>query len=60
MIFIWSQTIEVGKTVIVGEQRKASNLIDKIILNETELKGAAEYQQPTRSMGILEMAFAWA
>lgn len=37
MIFIWSQTIEVGKTVIVGEQRKASNLIDKIILNETEL-----------------------
>lgn len=35
-------------------------MIAKLILNERELKGAAVYQQPTRSMGILKMAFAWA
>lgn len=60
MIFIWSQKIQVGNILIVGEQRRASDLIDKLILNERELEGAAVYQQPTRNVGILKMDFAWA
>lgn len=43
MVFIRSQTIQVGNVVIVGEQRRASNLINKLTLSERELKGAAVY-----------------
>lgn len=60
MVFIRSQTIQVSNVVIVGEQRRASNLIKKLTLSERELKGAAVYQQTTRSTGILKMALAWA
>lgn len=45
MVFIRSQTIQVGNVVIVGEQRRASNLINKLTLSERELKGAANYQE---------------